>query len=1273
MKENFIGKYQITKTLRFSLIPIGKTEEYFNARCMLEEDEQRAEDYVKVKSFIDEYHKAFIERILSNPIKQKSTSKGTEFIEKVRDYADLYNSSQRDDKKLNKIGEELRKSISEAFTKDDHYDRLFNKDIIEELLPEYLGDSRKEDTKIVENFVGFKTYFNGFFENRKNMYVKEQETTAIAYRCIDENLPRFLDNATIWKKKLRDALPEEDICRLNKECTDFHDKKVEDIFDIDFFTQVLSQSGIDWYNQILGGYTKEGNIKIQGLNEYINTYNDKVSEKERSHRLPLLKPLYKQILSDRVSTSFIPEKFTSDEELLSAVHKLYTVKEDGRVSLKEAISEIKELFAELSIFNLSGIFVSAKTGLSDVSNRVFGYWGAVKEGWIDNYHKNNPLGKRESIELYEKKLNAEYGKISSFSIEEIQQFGEGKAKEEYRNETVIHFYSGTVSKQSNKICDSYKDAYKRIKPLLEAPNESGNDLRSNKEAIELLKTFLDNVKELEFLVKPFRGEGNETDKDNVFYSRFLVAFDAFSNFDLLYDKVRNYITQKPFSTEKIKLNFNNPQFLGGWHENKESSYSSILLRSAGKYYLGVMDTKSKHSFKKYPSPKSKNDVVEKMFLHQVANPAKDVQNLMVINGKTVRRTGRKEIEGEYKGENLRLEELKNTHLPEEINRIRKSQSYLKSSGENFSKQDLVAFIKFYMERTKEYYTNSHFEFRNAENYQDFKEFTDDIDAQAYQVHFKEISHSFINSLVDKGELYLFQIYNKDFSPYSRGTPNLHTLYFKMLFDERNLADVIFKLDGNAEMFYRKASLKKQITHPANKPIPNKNTMNPKKESTFGYDIIKDKRYTERQFSLHFPITLNFKAAKNANISKEVRDTLYKSDLPYIIGIDRGERNLLYICVIDGNGNIVEQISMNEITTDNNYKVNYHNLLQRKEEERKKARGNWSVIENIKELKEGYLSQVINKICGLVIKYNAVIAMENLNYGFKRGRFRVEKQVYQKFENNLIKKLNYLADKKLPPEQDGGLLRAYQLTEKFEKINKSNQNGIIFFVPAWLTSKIDPTTGFTNLLYPRYESVKKAKNFFANFSLITYDASEDMFRFDFDYTKFLCGVADFKKKWSVWSYGERIKTRRKEKHNNDFEYTTVQLTDEFKNLFENYRINYSDNLQKQIIEADDKEFFYSLYSLLNLTLQMRNSNPNSGDDYLISPVRNTSGGFYDSRNYLKSGNLSLPVDADANGAYNIARKCLWQIMKLKSLSEDETKKPNLTISNKDWLCYAQENK
>lgn len=222
------------------------------------------------------------------------------------------------------------------------------------------------------------------------------------------------------------------------------------------------------------------------------------------------------------------------------------------------------------------------------------------------------------------------------------------------------------------------------------------------------------------------------------------------------------------------------------------------------------------------------------------------------------------------------------------------------------------------------------------------------------------------------------------------------------------------------MFYRPASIneKEKITHPAYLPITNKNSLNPKHESTFAYDIIKDRRYTERQFLLHVPITLNFKAkdTKNKNlINGYVCKAIKDSENNYIIGIDRGERNLLYICVIDGQGDIVEQRSLNEIISDNGYRVDYHKLLQGKEAGRDKARTEWKNIENIKELKEGYLSQVIHEICRLVLKYNAIIAMENLNFGFKRGRFKVERQVYQKFENMLITKLNYLVQKTPTPK------------------------------------------------------------------------------------------------------------------------------------------------------------------------------------------------------------------------------------------------------------------
>ena len=72
---------------------------------------------------------------------------------------------------------------------------------------------------------------------------------------------------------------------------------------------------------------------------------------------------------------------------------------------------------------------------------------------------------------------------------------------------------------------------------------------------------------------------------------------------------------------------------------------------------------------------------------------------------------------------------------------------------------------------------------------------------------------------------------------------------------------------------------------------------------------------------------------------------------------------------------------------------------------------------------------------MVIDYNAIIVMEDLNKGFKRGRFKVERQVYQKFENMLISKLNYLVFKERKADENGGILRGYQLTYIPKSIKK----------------------------------------------------------------------------------------------------------------------------------------------------------------------------------------------------------------------------------------------
>ena len=69
--------------------------------------------------------------------------------------------------------------------------------------------------------------------------------------------------------------------------------------------------------------------------------------------------------------------------------------------------------------------------------------------------------------------------------------------------------------------------------------------------------------------------------------------------------------------------------------------------------------------------------------------------------------------------------------------------------------------------------------------------------------------------------------------------------------------------------------------------------------------------------------------------------------------------------------------------------------------------------------------------------------------------------------------------------------------------------------------------------------------------------------------------------------------------------------------------------------------------LSITLNLRHNNGKSDiyeEDYIASPVADNSGAFFDSRVEIakgkdESGNWvsKLPVDADANGAYHIAKK------------------------------------
>ncbi|MCQ2227445.1 MAG: type V CRISPR-associated protein Cas12a/Cpf1 [Bacteroidales bacterium] len=1237
--------FSLSKTLRFELKPVGKTLDNIEKKGLIAQDEQRAEEYELVKTIIDDYHKFFIRFSLNSLVlKLKRTS--NEGLDSLEEYVELASKSKRNENEesaFDKVKENLRKQIVKAFKDTNGYGDLFKKELIQNVLPDYLTDATQR--QLVDNFSKFTTYFSGFHQNRENMYSDEAKSTAIAYRLIHENLPMFIDNIKSFAKIADTEVKEHfsDIKKAYEECLNVNE--IADIFKLDNFTRTLPQEQIDVYNSITGG-----------INEYVNLYN----QQHKDQRLPLLKPLYKMILSDREALSRLPEEFASDEEMIAAINETHE-------KLKEVLtgngdSSLQYLLQHIEDFDTDHIYIANDASLTDISQQIFGQYDVYTRGIKEDIRQQvKPTAKeRKDSELLDERISKIFKTANSFSIGYLNSMSDKKIEDYFAQ---LGAYDRDGEQRVNIFC---KIEMARIAAgdILAGKHSNLNQSDSD---IKLIKDLMDAYKDLQHFIKPLLGNGDEADKDIDFDARLRAVWVALDVITPLYNKVRNWLTRKPYNEEKIKLNFENPVLLEGW-PNPEANSCVILKEDDNTYYLAIMDNDYRSLLRECLSPTSDDDVMFRMNYLQGGDMGKNVQNLMMIDGKVRKVNGRKEKTGPFAGQNIRLEESKMEHLPAEINRIRKSGSYSVSS-KTFLKEDLTKFIDFYKPLTCAYYSDYLFSFRESSHYQTFADFTDHINQQAYQIQFSPVSKSYIHELVNEGKLYLFQIWNKDFSEHSKGTPNMHTLYWKMLFDERNLADVVYKLNGQAEVFYRKRSLDidKTAIHKAHQPIQNKNSQNTKRESTFDYDIIKNRRYTVDKFQFHVPITLNFKAVGNDNINANVQDVIRNNGIEHIIGIDRGERHLLYLSLIDLRGNIVKQMTLNDIVNEyngNTYTTNYKDLLAAREGDRTDARRNWQKIENIKELKEGYLSQVVHIIAKMMVDYKAIVVLEDLNMGFMRGRQKIERNVYEQFEKKLIEKLNYYVDKRKDATECGGVLNALQLASKFESFKKlGKQSGCLFYIPAWNTSKIDPVTGFTNLLDTRYENADKARCFFSKFDSIKYNKDKDWFELAFDYNNFTPKAEGTRTKWTLCTHGTRVMTFRNPEKVNQWDNKEIVLTDEFKRVLNEAGIDIHGNLKESICSLEGKEnasVLKDLMGLMKLLLQMRNSITKTEIDYLLSPVADENGDFYDSRTCADN----LPKDADANGAYNIARKGLWVIDQIKQTKE------RLAITNKEWLDYAQ---
>ena len=424
--------------------------------------------------------------------------------------------------------------------------------------------------------------------------------------------------------------------------------------------------------------------------------------------------------------------------------------------------------------------------------------------------------------------------------------------------------------------------------------------------------------------------------------------------------------------------------------------------------------------------------------------------------------------------------------------------------------------------------------------------------------------------------------------------------------------------------------------------------------------------------MHLSINLNYKA-EDKDADEKISNAIKEIDKINFIGIDRGEKHLIYSCTIDQDENILSCLHYDEING-----TNYVNKLEEKAELKMNQRKNWKQQEGIKNLKDGYISHVVHHLTQCAIRDNqgdiaphAYIVLEDLNTEMKRGRQKVEKQVYQKLETALAKKLNFVVDKNVNNGDIASVSRALQLTPKLNNygdIENRKQFGIMLYTRANYTSITDPATGWRQTIYIKDgKDDEIMKQILEKFSDFGFDGTD----FFFEYTEAHVG-----KTWRLYSGKNGIslpRFRNNLKKQEDFNVWVpepVDIVSILNQLFakfnkeESFKLQIENGATLTKIEGEKKTAWQTLRYAIGLIQQIRNSGKDIADDnFLYSPVRNKLGIHFDTRNSSNNGPLCSIVDADANGAYNIARKGIIMDAHIK-FCEDRSDL-DLFVSDKEW--------
>ena len=1083
----------LIKSVRFELEPCGRTREYLDIHNVLSSDIERKQNVEVVNRISDCFIREFIEGLSGNYDWDKLLA--------------VYNLPEYKGE-ADKMKEQIARDINGQFMEYLHsYAKehgisckiLFpGASYIEDILPMYASMSSEFSAPDYEQifnslrktssmlFVGTYTRYTHILFGSKRM--------SIAGRML-ENFTIAVGNKAIYDKY-------NDIVKFD-ECAEL-------LSDINCMNECMSQRQIDTYNDLIGGvYNSEG-IKIKkGINECINEYN----QCNPDSQVPLMRKLYKQILTDREPAYHIGtiESRTEFDEILDEL------KERGNKCFDELSVIIAKLAGE---YDGNNVYISCKAR-REISEKLCGSWN-----YIDGV-----LEQAEILRIREEYYNAK-GKIKT----KLTQ----KEEKKVHSDVAMHISSMSeidailsdvgTSSVAAYVSDMFDDLVRRRDTAYNDVMKCTfwhSDKKPQWAENESIQRYIGCIIEAASMVPLFIVDAAVVEADVDMRERIENLDDVRHSIIRLYNLIRNYLTQKTDEEAKKKstvLMFGRSAHLNqSWITSTEGRFGNLdaaILEADGRYYYMVSGaTKQKLNIPMLEV----SDIVEGAEYYNCLYTKTNGHLAMMLPKCTF---ASKPAKGQY--ELHEYDEL--FDIPVGSTTMSVSKKMYDDYNAKIFRSDkdarnaLINYAKDFISKYDSYMYYDFSGLKPTEEYSSYGEFCDEVDSITFRTERRFIERSLIDKAVNNGSVYLFMIKNQDMYKADGRCKDKTSLRFRAIIDSMCSGDTSIIINNSPLIQYRPAVIEPKITHPVGSILVNKLTSDGAKipeeiyhelyeyynnridrlsDAAVSYkdkavvkradfDHIRARHYGREMFTITLSYTINkgvTSATTGYGMNRYVNERL-KTQGYNILTVIRGVDNLLYYYLSDADGNRISGGNLNCVGN-----VNYKERLKALGTERVEKQRKWNYsMDKVASVKEAYLNEVCRVIVSFAIENNAVIVVDQINGNSKNRAAAFDDNVYNKFETKLIAALSDCANINIPATQEGGIINPYQLASTGIK---GCQNGIAFFVFNMMTRNICPDTGFVNV-YDYKACTLAAKKACLEQMKIYYDKEIGEFRYEFSF-------------------------------------------------------------------------------------------------------------------------------------------------------------------------------